>query len=72
MIYILDTYNKYARNEDVVHTFFICDTEYCIRKVPLEWGEPSFPEKDGGYGEYAIYETYEDALRFVNEIRRLR
>jgi len=72
MIYIIDTYNKYARNNDVVHTFFIYDTEYCIRKVPLEWGEPNFPEKGGGEGEYAIYENYEDALKFVSEIRRLR
>lgn len=42
--YIVDKYNKYQSNKNVLRVFrlYICgqDVEYCIRKIPLtyDWG----------------------------------
>lgn len=71
-VYIIDTYNKYDRNINVVHTFFIDGRPYCIREVTLEWGEPQFQENNAGPGEFCLYNTLEDALQYVEKIRAIR
>ena len=58
--YIVDTYNKYERNDDVVYRFEYNKREWCIRKVDsFEWGKPQFDELplDSEFIEYKIYAT---------------
>ena len=79
--YIIDEYNKFQRNNNVVRTFKLylggrAET-WCIRKIPViyDWGLPQLIpweqqdiEKDYSY-QYA-YATEEEALEFVRFLKR--
>ena len=40
--YIIDTYNKYQDNADVIANFKLRDQLYCVRRIKLNynWGTP--------------------------------
>lgn len=80
--YVIDEYNKFQINKNVVKTFnlFIGGryVPYCIRKIPVvyDWGLPQLTpweeqdfEKD--YSQQFVYHTEEEALCFVRELRRM-
>ena len=71
-VFILDTYNKYQSNKDVKHIFTLFGKWYCIREVSLIWGIPNFPEKDfeDDYSTFQLYNTFEEALTAVKNMRK--
>ena len=71
-VFIIDTYNKYAKNTNVRYTFKINEHWYCIREVPLEWGKPKFPEYplEDNFVQYKLNNTYEEAQEFVRQLKR--
>lgn len=73
-VFIIDLFNRYHKNDNVRFTFPVNDEWYCIREVPLDWGQPQFPEKDieDNYTDYCLYPTYEDALNFVKTLNKIR
>lgn len=70
-VFIVDTYNKYARNKNVCYVFHIHDNWYCIREVELNWGNPIFPEKPFDETNYYLYNTYEEAITYVKTLKRV-
>ena len=72
--YIIDKYNNFHHNRNVVRTFNLHGQKYCIRKIDeFEWGQPIFPEKDieDDYSYFYIYPTLEAAERYIREIKQL-
>lgn len=70
--YIVDTYNKYERNDDVVYRFEYNKREWCIRKVDsFEWGKPQFDELplDSEFIEYKIYDNLDDAIKYCRSLK---
>lgn len=70
--YIIDTYNKYAANDNVRHTFRHNDRTYCVREVRLDKnGEPDFPEKDfeAIEGQYYLYDSLEEVMQYITDLR---
>lgn len=75
--FIIDTYNKYDSfdREHSRYTFTLNGIEYAIKEVQLKWGRPRLPLRigdDRGAEPYHIYESYEEAMRFVQYMRSLR
>ena len=76
-IFVLDTYSEFAplAIQDLVrYKFLLNDHWYAIYEVGLEWGKPDFPmrpidEEQLPFFEY--FETFEDAYKFVKELKRL-
>lgn len=73
--YIVD--NWYSNEDDscaptLLH-FTLNGVHYCIREVTLEWGVPQLPIRIDDMVEphYYIFDTYEDALDYVNELMRI-
>ena len=74
MAYIIGTYNKYDTwdREHSRYVFEINNNWYAIKEVQLEWGVPQLPvkvDRNECAHEYYIYDTYEDAMRFVRQIK---
>lgn len=71
-MYVVDLYNKYQRNRNVVYVSKVNDLELCIRKLDdnYEWGEPivDFPEKNLEDNFY-VYDTLEEAKKYVRMLR---
>lgn len=71
-MYIIDMYNKYGHNKDVVQTIRINGLDICIRKITeFEWGQPVFPDKniEDEFTTYHIYEKVEDARKYIRSLR---
>lgn len=71
-MYIIDIYNKFGHNKDVVQISRINGLILCIRKITqLEWGEPIFPDKniEDEHITYHIYENLEDARKYIRNLR---
>ena len=78
--YIIDEYNKFQKNDNVVSTFNLLIgghyESWCIRKVPVSyfWGEPqikAWPQQDFDKdysGQYA-YSTEKEARDFVKLLK---
>ena len=78
--YIIDEYNKYQKNDNVVSTFNLLIgghyEPWCIRKVPVSyfWGEPqikAWPQQDFDKdysGQYA-YSTEKEARDFIRLLK---
>ena len=65
-VYIIDVYNEYVKNDDVMYIFTLNDHYYCIRRVFLNWGKPILNYiLDDDYIQFHYYETYEEAYAFV-------
>ena len=76
--YIVDQYNKFQNNSNVIDIFTLHDQPYCIRIIPIEyyWGEPhleDWPEQDFeiDYSSQHPYNTLEEAREFVRFMKRL-
>ena len=72
--FIIDNYNKFHKNDNVVKVFHLYGKSYCIRRVEnFNWGQPDFPEKDieDEYLVYHVYNTLEEAEKYVSELRHL-
>ena len=71
--FIIDLYNKYAKNKDVVYTFKIHGQDYCIREVKkFEWGQPIFDRNiDDTFDDFRVYNTIEEAKIYINYLKRL-
>lgn len=78
--YIVDKYNKYQSNKNVLRVFrlYICgqDVDYCIRKIPLtyNWGTPILEDWieqdwDIDYSDQYIFPTEKEALAYVRRLR---
>jgi hypothetical protein len=78
--YIIDEYNKFQINKNVVKTFnlFIGGryVPYCIRKIPLtyDWGTPILEDWieqdwDIDYSDQYIFPTEKEALAYVRRLR---
>ena len=76
MAYIIGLYEKYDswdRNH-AVYKFEINGIQYAIYEVELVWGLPKLKYQIGledAPEAYFIYETKEDAMRFVMEMKSL-
>lgn len=71
--YIIDLYNQFARNENVVSTFKIHGQNYCIREITqFEWGHPVFDRNiDDDFDNYCVYNTIEEAQGYIKYLKRL-
>jgi hypothetical protein len=72
MYYIVDTYNPYERNKDVVYHFEYNGIEWCIRQVDkFEWGKPQFDELplDDTFIDYKIYDSLDEAIQFCKVLK---
>ena len=76
MAYIIDSYNKYDP-WDRLHQrkiFEVNEQWYAIYEVELEWGLPVLPLRtmyDQDAKQYFVYDTKEDAMRFVQLMKGL-
>ena len=74
--YIIDSYNKYdsCDREHQRKTFEINEQWYAIYEVEVEWGLPVLPLRtmyDQDTKQYFIYDTKEEAMRFVQLMKGL-
>ena len=73
-VFVIDTYSRHEDNSGVRMRYCINDIWYCIREVELEWGEPLVPIRiDDNLDRrwYYVYENYDDAIEFVNTMKRM-
>ena len=71
-MYIVDIYNEFGHNKDVIQVSRVNGLVLCIRKITqLEWGQPVFPDKsiESEYIRYHIYENLEDARKYLCDLR---
>ena len=76
MAFIIDSYNRFDKwdFEHAVHIFEVNGGWYAIYRVQLEWGLPILPlrlEKQQYPENYFIYDTLEEAKRYVRTIKSL-
>ena len=72
--YIIDNYNKYARNKDVVRIFRHHGMDLCIRKITnFKWGQPVFQDRpiDDEYTIYYVYNTLEEAENYIAYLKSM-
>ena len=77
--YIIDNYNKFQNNKNVIDTFTIHDQPYCIRIIPVkeyDWGVPQLAEWEEqdweiDYSYQHPYDTLEEARDFIRVMKRL-
>ena len=74
MAYIIGSYNKYDQwhREHKRYAFEINGIWYAVFEVEMDWGLPKLPlrtDRNECAHEYHIYDTYEDAMRFVWQIK---
>ena len=76
LAYIIDTYNKYDKwdREHAIYVFEINEVEYAVKYVKMRWGLPQLPlqvDRDSYAAQYRIYESKEEAMKFVHQMRSL-
>lgn len=76
MAYIIDTYNKFSKwdKQHSVYVFEINKNWYAIKEVQLIWGQPQLPidiEDHCNPNSYFIYDTKEQAMTFVRQMKSL-
>lgn len=72
-VFIVDTYNKYT-SDNVKSIFSVNGNLYCIKEVELNFGKPilhSIEESEDKSLRFHLYDTYEDAEKFVRELKRI-
>lgn len=72
--FIIDTYNRFDTfdREHSRYIFEVNEVQYAIKEVQLKWGKPKLPLRIGDNRDqepYHIYDTFEDAMRFVQIIK---
>ena len=77
MAFIVGLYNRFEQfdRQHAKYIFEINGTWYAIKEVELEWGIPKVPlhidEDESMNRQYYVYDTYEDALQFVRQIKMM-
>lgn len=81
MAFVIDSYNRFDKfdREHSVKVFEINEVQYAVKEVQLEWGLPVLQEKIGEEWRqdreylklFKVYETLEDAMKFVQLMRGL-
>lgn len=76
MAFIIGNYNRFDRwdREHSVYVFEINGQKYAVKKVEMEWGLPQVRERIGEEtrpDQYYIYDTYEDAMKFVRQMKMI-
>lgn len=74
--YIIKNYNKYSvwDRTHTRYTFKINGNEYAIMEVELEWGLPQLSytiEEEDAPETYHLYNTYEEAIQYVQQLKTL-
>lgn len=74
--FIIDTYNKFDSfdREHSRYTFEVNGVMYAIKEVYMKWGRPKLPLRIGENREnepYKVYDTYEEAMKYVHIVRGL-
>lgn len=71
--YIIDLYNRFAKNENVVYIFKLHGQEYCVREITqFEWGKPIFDKNiDDDFDDFCVYDTLEEALGYIRYLKKL-
>ena len=72
--FIVDVYNPFAKNSNVIASFKINGHDFCIRKIDeFEWGQPIFPERpiNDNFIHYFVYDTEEEARTFIRQLKHL-
>lgn len=75
--YIIDLYDKYNSADKVAarYTFILNDRQWAIKEYEIQNGKLTRPlrldEPDNYNDFFHLYNTFDEALQFVREIRRL-
>ena len=76
MAYIIGTYNRFDswHRQHQRHQFEINGQWYAIFEIEMDWGLPKLPERIDSHDcaqTYHIYDTYQDAMQFVNRVKQM-
>ena len=76
MAFIIESYDKYDvwDRERSKYVFEVNGNWYAIKEVEMEWGLPKLPlyvDRDTDASSYYVYDTLEDAMRFVQQVRKI-
>lgn len=78
MAFIIESYNRYDSwdRSRAKYVFQVNESWYAVKEVEMEWGIPQLQERvDRDREEEArqmyVYDTYEDAMRFVVQMKQL-
>mgnify|MGYP006934494533 CR=1 FL=1 len=73
-MFLIDTYNKFQPNKNVVSIFLVGERKFCVREIApkYDWGvqEIFFPERDyeDNYTDYHLYEKEDEAEAYLKQI----
>lgn len=75
-VFIVDMYNPYSPyNADVRAIAKVKDRWLCVREVQMNWGKPnigiSFDDNPPEPEDFYIYNTFEEANEFMQELKRI-
>lgn len=72
VVYIIDICQKYTKDK-VIDCFFINNNWYAIKEVELKWGIPQLSslEEMTESPHFKLYNTIEDARKYVRQLKRL-
>lgn len=76
MAYIIERYNRFDTwdRKHQRYVFSVNGNWFAVKEVQLEWGKPQIPqsiEEDRSHDSWEIYDTFEDALKFVHLMKGL-
>ena len=71
--YIIDLYNKFAKNLDVVAVFNLHGQSYCIREVThFDWGKPVFNQSlEDDFDHYRVYASIDEAQKYIRQLKKI-
>ena len=73
-MYLVDIYNKFQRNKNVISIFLVGERKFCVREIvpKYNWGVPEvlFPERnyEDNYTDYRLYEDKKEAEAYLKQI----
>lgn len=74
VVYIVDVYNPFLHNSNVLKKFYYQDKPWAIRYTTLNWGIPKDEtsiEMGDEYSTFHYYDTYEDAEKYVKMLKKI-
>lgn len=71
--YIIDLYNEFAKNDNVISVIKLHGQNYCIREITeFEWGKPIFDRSiDDDFDDFCVYDTPEEAQGFIRYLKKM-
>ena len=74
--YVIDLYNKYAHNDNVIEIFSLNGRHFCIKSVSeFQWGQPilneDMIEDIETKPRYHVYSTLEEAENYIRILKHL-